>query len=125
MPFYYLFLTELKAQLRDEQLKKLSDASSDPIRHSSDTSAQVTYKTALQQWKTIAHINKWIKENFRYEIDRAKQLAENSPERENGKDGETEAEMIEAAILSAGKKSNCFRWCIWLFYKVDMIRFLC
>ena len=80
--FITFFLTELKAQLPDEQLKKLSDASSDPTRHSSDTSAQVTYETALQQWNTIAHINKWIKENFRYEIDRAKQLAENSPERE-------------------------------------------
>lgn len=84
--FFFLVLTifcaELKAQLLDTQLKKLSDAPNDLTFQPSDTSNLTAYETALKQWKTIAEVNKWIKENFRYEIERAKQLAENSVERE-------------------------------------------
>lgn len=77
-----VFLTELKAQLVSGQLKKLSDAPNDSTTYKSDTPNLIAYETALKQWKTVAEVNKWIKENFRYEIERAKQLAENSAERE-------------------------------------------
>ncbi len=77
-----VFCTITKAQLPDRQLKKLSDAPDDSILHPVDTLKLLSYTTALKQWKTVAEVNKWIKENFRYEIERAKQLAENSLERE-------------------------------------------
>ena len=78
----WTFLTEMKAQTLDEQLKKLSDASNDSTLHQSKTSDLISYETALKQWKTVTNVNNWIKENFRYSIERAKQLAENSPTRE-------------------------------------------
>lgn len=71
---------ELEAQTLDGQLKKLSDAPTDSVHHGSTN--QVTYDQVLQQWKTISDVTHWIGENFRYDMDRAKQLAENSPTRE-------------------------------------------
>jgi hypothetical protein len=76
------FLSEIKAQTLDKQLKKLSDASNDSTLHHSETSDPISYETALKQWKTITDVNNWIKENFRYSMERAKQLAENSLIRE-------------------------------------------
>ncbi|MEZ4901696.1 MAG: transglutaminase-like domain-containing protein [Spirosomataceae bacterium] len=84
--FYVLssvYLTELKAQSFDNQIKKLSDASNDvPLPRSNSSSALTPYTTALQQWKTVADVHSWIKEHFSYDFERAKQLAENSPTRE-------------------------------------------
>lgn len=76
-------LTEMKAQTPDRQLKKLSDASNDDsIFSQSKTSDLVPYTTAIQQWKTVSDVRNWIQNNFRYSMERAKQLAENSSERE-------------------------------------------
>ena len=76
-----VFLTGLRAQTIDGQLKKLSDASIDSIVHQPDTSL-ISYEEALQQWKTISDVNIWMKDNFRYDFERAKQLSENSSSRE-------------------------------------------
>ncbi len=76
------FLTEIKAQTLDRQLKKLSDASNDSTLHHSESPDSISYETALKQWKTITDVNNWIRENFRYSMERAKQLAENSLIRE-------------------------------------------
>ena len=80
--FLLAFLTEMKAQTLDGQLKKLSDASNDSTLRPNETSSLISYETALKQWKTLTNVNTWIKENFSYSIERAKQLAENSPTRE-------------------------------------------
>ena len=78
-----LALTEMKAQHLDGQLKKLSDASNDDsIFSQSKISDVLPYKSAIQEWKTISDVSNWIQNNFRYSMERAKQLAENSSERE-------------------------------------------
>src|SRR5687768_11302526 len=76
------FMTEVKAQTPGEQLLKLSDAYNDSTFQKSKFSNQISYDTALQKWKTIHDVNDWIKENFRYSMERARQLAENSSTRE-------------------------------------------
>ncbi len=77
-----LFLTEIKAQTLNGPLKKLSDAPDDSSLQRSDTSNITSYEAASSQWKTVADVNQWIKENFHYSVERAKQLAENSAARE-------------------------------------------
>lgn len=79
---FVVFSVTLKAQLPSRHLRHLSDAPDDSVFQPSVHTSPTDYRTALQQWKTVAEVNQWIGENFRYEIDRAKQLAENSPERE-------------------------------------------
>jgi len=76
------FFNELEAQTVDRQLKKLSDESTDSIPRQSVTSELLSYEKVLQQWKTVSDVTNWIEENFRYDIERAKQLAENSSIRE-------------------------------------------
>lgn len=83
--FCYLLtglLFDLKAQILDGQLKKLSDAATDSIVYQADASAPISYKEALQKWKTVSDVNLWMKENFHYDMERAKQLSENSSKRE-------------------------------------------
>lgn len=80
--FLLLFLTEVNAQTLKGQLGKLSDASNDTTFYQSGTYDSISYETVLTQWKTVANVNNWIKENFRYSFERAKQLADNSPTRE-------------------------------------------
>ena len=76
-------LTGLRAQISDRQLNKLSDAPNDTLLRQSDSAIFfASYEAALKQWKTISDVNNWIKGNFRYDIERAKQLAENSSLRE-------------------------------------------
>ena len=77
-----LLFAELKAQSLNGQLKKLSDAADDSSLQRPDTSNITSYEAASKQWKTVAEVNQWIKENFRYSVERAKQLAENSAARE-------------------------------------------
>ncbi len=73
---------ELEAQTLDRQLKKLSDGSTDSIPYQAATSDLISYDKALQQWKTVSDVNNWMRGNFRYDIERAKQLSENSSTRE-------------------------------------------
>ncbi|MFY0602688.1 MAG: hypothetical protein JXQ93_01980 [Flavobacteriaceae bacterium] len=55
---------------------KLSDAPNDTISNN-NIKYPTSYKMALQQWKTVIEINDWIKNNFKYDMERAKKLAEN------------------------------------------------
>lgn len=76
-----VIFNELDAQTLDGQVKKLSDAPTDSTLHAS-TSTLISYDNVLQQWKTIPDVTHWIGENFRYDMERAKQLSENSTTRE-------------------------------------------
>ena len=40
-----------------------------------------SYNEALLQWSTVVQVNDWIKNNFKYDMERAKSLAENGTER--------------------------------------------
>ncbi|MFN8344248.1 MAG: transglutaminase-like domain-containing protein [Spirosomataceae bacterium] len=77
-----LTASDLQAQSADEAARKLSDAPEVTAPPTSQKEAPADYTSALHRWKTIAEINQWIKEHFCYEPERAKKLAENSPERE-------------------------------------------
>jgi hypothetical protein len=75
--------TKLHAQVLSEQLKKLSDAPNDLLVHQSNASEGISsYEASVKQWTTITDVNNWMKQNFHYEINRAKHLAENSSTRE-------------------------------------------
>jgi hypothetical protein len=78
-----IWITGVRSQSLDPRLKKLSDSPTDSIRPLTSDPGQVPYEKAIQNWKTISDVNNWIKANFRYEMERAKQLANNSSEREN------------------------------------------
>ena len=93
-------MTEANAQTVKEQLGKLSDASNDTTFYQSGTDDSISYETILTQWKTVANVNNWIKENFRYSFDRAKQLADNSPTRE-------QLHIYSPAKLYQTKKGVC------------------
>jgi hypothetical protein len=79
---FTFFYTGLKGQALTEHLQKLSDASTEPLVSPPAGLAPVSYEDALQKWKTPSDVNNWIKENFRYDMERAKHLAENSTSRE-------------------------------------------
>ena len=98
--FLFFFFTEVNAQTLKDQLGKLSDASSDTILNQSGTNDSISYETVLTQWKTVANVNNWIKENFRYSFERAKQLAENSTTRE-------QLHIYSPAELYQTKKGVC------------------
>ncbi|WP_428657267.1 transglutaminase-like domain-containing protein [Runella sp.] len=80
--FSCLFFTEIKAQTLNGQLKKLSDAADNSSLQPSEFSNTISYEAVTKQWKNVAEVNQWIKANFSYSIERAKQLAENSSTRE-------------------------------------------
>lgn len=69
------------AQAVEGRWKQLSDAAEDstPLPPAANT---ISYEEALQQWKTVSDVSHWIKENFRYDMERARLLAENNPSRE-------------------------------------------
>ncbi len=73
--FFWMTLLPLHTQIKD--IHKLSDAPNDTIVVNHQT-FPTTYKKALQQWKTVGDINHWIQSNFKYSMERAKKLAENS-----------------------------------------------
>ena len=68
----------LFAQTKD--LMKLSDAP-DVSSSNNNIVYPISYNRALQQWKTVVEVNDWIKNNFSYDMERAKKLAENSLDR--------------------------------------------
>jgi len=78
-----LFLTclifQLNAQIKS--IEKLSDAPNNTTATSNHIYPN-SYEAALQQWKTVNEINNWIKYNFKYDMGRAKKMAENSLDRE-------------------------------------------
>jgi hypothetical protein len=107
-----VFLSETKAQ--SSQIKKLSDASIDPVSNHSGAANPADYTTVVQQWKTVYDVNTWIKENFRYDFTRAKQLAENSAERE--KTG-----IFSPAELYRVKKGVCIDLCRFAVETINII----
>ena len=62
-------------------LKKLSDSPNDTTYNKASVTYPNSYSKALEQWVTVANVNDWIKNNFRYDMERAKKLAENGSER--------------------------------------------
>ena len=78
--FFACLFFQANAQV--ENIEKLSDAPHFEIQKSSCIHP-ATYMTALQQWKTIIEMNNWIGDNFNYDMERAKKMAENSLDREN------------------------------------------
>ena len=77
--FLVAWLFDLNAQTRE--IEKLSDAPMD-TNASSDRDYPTSYEIALKQWKTVSEVNTWIHDNFRYDMERAKRMAENSSDRE-------------------------------------------
>ena len=73
-------LTEIRAQELDRRLRNLSDAPSDTLVPATKTfiDDSISYGTALRQWKTVEDVANWMKHNFRYDMERAKLLSENS-----------------------------------------------
>ena len=75
----FLFtISSLFAQIKNP--KKLFDSPNDTISNNSIV-YPTSYNNALQQWSTIIQVNDWIKNNFSYDIERAKKLAENGSDR--------------------------------------------
>lgn len=73
------FLFHINAQSIDEQ--KLSDSPNDTTSNKTSLAFPASYDKALQKWKTVTDVNDWIKNNFSYDMERAKKLAENGSER--------------------------------------------
>ena len=61
--------------------KKLSDAPNETSFNKASLTYPTSYGKALQQWKTVTAVNDWIKNNFSYDMERAKSLAENGSDR--------------------------------------------
>ncbi|MEE9362730.1 MAG: transglutaminase-like domain-containing protein [Cellulophaga sp.] len=76
--FFTAYLFHANAQTINN--KKLSDSPNDTISINNLTFPS-SYNVALQQWKTVIQVNDWIKNNFSYDMERAKKLAENGSER--------------------------------------------
>lgn len=73
-------LTNVKGQALDKQLKKLSDAPDESPAISSGNDS-ISYEASLKRWKSVSDVNHWMENSFHYNIERAKQLADNSQER--------------------------------------------
>lgn len=73
------FLFQVNAQTNSQ--KKLSDSPNDTIHNVNNFNYPNSYNEALQEWTTVVQVNDWIKNNFKYDMERAKSLAENGSER--------------------------------------------
>lgn len=60
--------------------ERLFDSPNDTISNN-NISHPASYNIALQKWETVTEVNDWIKNNFSYDMERAKKLAENGSER--------------------------------------------
>ena len=67
--------------------------------------SNISYARAIESWDSVADVNKWIAENFRYDLQRAKQLADSDRRRK--------IYIYEPAELFRTKKGVC----------VDLARF--
>ncbi len=81
--FSFTLLGNLQASAQSDlsTLKKLSDAPADSLQRTTNLST-ISYEAALKKWKKVSDVNEWIKAHFSYSLERAKELAENSPGRE-------------------------------------------
>jgi hypothetical protein len=73
---------QLRAQVSSAELKK-SDAPDTYMVTGTNARPRIPLENMITQWRGIPDINKWIKENFQYDFERAKRLAENSPTRDS------------------------------------------
>ena len=79
--FFLSFLFTISSSFSQiKNLKKLSDSPNDTISNN-NIAYPTSYNKALQQWETVIQVNDWIKNNFSYDMERAKKLAENGSDR--------------------------------------------
>jgi hypothetical protein len=98
-PLFFLLLlgsVEVLAQSDITSVRKLSDAPADSLQHAVNLPT-ISYEAALEKWKSVSDVNDWIKGHFSYSLERAKQLAENSPGREKT------AIYLPAELYQSGK----------------------
>lgn len=114
---FFLYCPAASAQTADSTIKKLSDAPDMPVNLTANKSLKsfLPYDESIHQWKSMTDINNWIKDNFQYDLERAKQLAGNSPSRNST------AIYTPAELFNKGKGVciDLARFAVETLHKID------
>ena len=92
----------------------LSDAPANQMdSRATNEDSNISYAEALQNWKTIAEVNSWIADNFRYDMQRARLLA--------GSGSRPKVSIYQPAEVFHNKAGVCVDLARFAFETIKMI----